>query len=89
MFSQVSYLSSLSIAFKACIGIIDASSTINIIIDRSIAACLEVGFTLHVVVSNIGTGSLNKLCTVRPPYNKVAAIPVQAATPTYIYIKCI
>ena len=65
-------------------GIIEASSTIYKIIDRSIAACLEVGFTVHVVMSNIETGSLNKLCTVQPPYNKVAAIPVQAAIPTYI-----
>ena len=89
MFSPVSSLNSLSIAFKACIGIIEASLTINIIIDWSIAACLEVGFTLHVVVSNIGTGSLNELCTVWPPYSKVVAIPVQAATPTYVYIKCI
>ena len=84
MFSPVSSLSSLSIAFKACIGIIEASSTINTVIDRSIAAYSEVGFTLHANVSNIGTGSLNKLCTVRPPYNKVAAIPVQAVAPTYV-----
>ena len=44
---------------------------------------------MHVDVSNIGAGRLNKLCTVWPPYNKVAAIPVQAATPTYICMKCI
>ena len=66
------------------IGIIEASSIMNIVIDLSVLACLEVGFTLHVVVSNIGTGSLNKQCTVWPPCSKVAAISVQAATPTYI-----
>ena len=62
---------------------IEASSITNITIDCSSVACLDVGFTLQVFVSySIGTGSLNKLCMVQPPRKSVAAIPVQAATPT-------
>ena len=69
----------LSIAFKACLGIMDVSSSINKLTCLKNCPWIEFGVTLHVLLSSIGTGSLNKPCNVDPFVSRVAAMPVHAA----------
>ena len=73
----------LFMAWRAWMGSMDASSMMNSVISRNLAACLDVGCTLHVLVSVMGTGSLKRLWTVWPPDSKVAAIPVHAVAATW------
>lgn len=74
----------LAMVDKAWRGTMEASSMMYIVTDRRKVACRDVGETLHMLVSIIGTGSLNRLCTVLPPSNSVATIPVEALRATLI-----
>ena len=66
-------------AFKACLGIMNASSSKYRLTCLRNRPSTEFKVTLHVLFSKIGTGSLNKPCNVHPFFKSAAAIPVHAA----------
>ncbi len=72
----------LSMACRAWVGIMEASSMMIRSIPRRYMTCSDVDGTLQVLFSKTGTGNLKSLCTVRPSIMRVIAMPVYAAHAT-------